>query len=476
MKSIFFKTLIILSAIAFTFTSCKDDCENVTCNGNGTCVDGTCECIEGWSGSACETQDVLGEVTVNGDALNISGTTDFEANQIYKIEGRLVVEAGGTLNIAAGSILKFAEGQLDAASALVVSRGGTLNANGTAENPIIMTSVLDDIGLGEKTGTSLGKNDNQKWGGLIILGYAKISASDGDTEANIEGLPTSDEFKYGGDDDSDSSGSIAYVSVRHGGINIGEGNEINGITLGGVGNGTTIHHVEVVANFDDGIEFFGGSVSIDHALVAYQGDDGIDLDQNWSGTLDNFVVIHGNGATDEALEIDGPESSTYTDGLFTLKNGTIINDGTDGSAADLKSKAQGTIENCTFRGYTAGNWLKLRESYDPENACSPEDDAYDNFINGSLQVLNSEFIGSTLLAEAINAYADRDDVLTDPNDESVILVDCPAMVNDGSILLNQTAIDTLLGDDGNTAPDFSTVGADVSEFSGWTWAAENDEI
>ena len=138
---------------------------------------------------------------------------------------------------------------------------------------------------------------------------------------------------------------MAYISIRHGGALIGAGNEINGLTLGGVGSGTSISNIEVVANLDDGVEFFGGTVNATNILVGWQGDDGIDIDMNYAGMVSNFVVINGSNS-DEALEIDGPEGTTYTDGMFTLKNGIATDYLGGNSNGDFKSKAQGTIEKC----------------------------------------------------------------------------------------------------------------------------------
>ena len=245
------------------------------------------------------------------------------------------------------------------ASALVVARGGTLNANGTADCPIIMTSESDNIEVGQTAGTNLGINDRGLWGGLIVLGYAPSSFSGDVSEVQIEGIPADDTFGlYGGNDPSDNSGSITYVSIRHGGALIGEDNEINGLTLGGVGNSTVIDNIEVVANTDDGIEFFGGTVNASNLLVWGQGDDGLDIDQAYSGTIDNAVVVLGD-VSDHALEIDGPEGSL--NGQFELRNITIIGSQVteDGEYADYRSNAMGHTTNLYALNFKASSDIEL---------------------------------------------------------------------------------------------------------------------
>jgi len=303
----------------------------------------------------------------------------WDASRIYYIEGRVVVPSGITLTINAGAIIKGKEGTEANASAIVVAKGGKIMASGTAANPIIFTSELDNIELGQKVGTNLTKLDNEKWGGLIILGNAPISAENGDVSANIEGIPANLGYGvYGGSDAADNSGTLNYVSIRHGGTLIGEGNEINGLTLGGVGSGTVITNLEIYATLDDGIEFFGGTVNVSNLLIYFQGDDGIDIDMNYSGTVDGFAVIHGDGVgTDEGLEIDGPEGITNLNGQFTIKNGICkyVDAAGSGSAADFKSKAQGTVQNVTF-DYAAlgGKSVKFRTGFD--GTCAHKNDAY----------------------------------------------------------------------------------------------------
>jgi hypothetical protein len=258
---------------------------------------------------------------------NITANTTWEAGTIYQLAGRITVTNGVTLTIEPGTIIKGEAGTGANATALLVARGGKLNANGTATSPIIFTSVADeidyaDMAAGNFASPNLESTVNGLWGGVIILGKAPISASNdvGDvSEVQIEGIPTSDpNGLYGGNDAADNSGTIRYISIRHGGANIGAGNEINGLTLGGVGNGTTIENVEVVGNQDDGIEWFGGSVNVTNAVVFNCGDDGIDTDQAWSGSLSNVVVI---GAIGHSFELDGPEGSASAG--HAISNGSI---------------------------------------------------------------------------------------------------------------------------------------------------------
>ena len=399
--------------------------------------------------TACKekTPTPVVEVVTENEVVSglLSADATWTADKIYELASKVVVEAGVTLTIEPGTIIKGRPGVGSLATALIIARGGKLIAQGTVAKPIIFTSTLDNIKVGELMGTSLTKDDNSKWGGLIVLGKAPISAKVGDTEAQIEGIPADDTFGlYGGTDAADNSGILTYVSSRHGGALIGDGNEINGITLGGVGSGTTMDHIEVYATFDDGIEFFGGTVNLTNVIVSYQGDDGLDIDQNYAGTVTNFVVEHGNtDSTDEGLEIDGPENATYSTGLFTLKNGTIMSLGgiDGGSPADLKSKAQGNIENVVFTGYASGNDLiKIAASYDDANACANKADAFTQFIgaNATLKLIASTFAGVEVYTTSTTCAVSAAD---------------------------QTAADA------NAISDAAATGADVTVFADWTAAS-----
>jgi hypothetical protein len=276
---------------------------------------------------------------------NISENVTWETGKVYILGARITVLDGVTLTIEPGVIVKGQAGTGPNATALLVARGGILMAEGTAEAPIIFTSVADEIMPGEIASPNLDPDIDGLWGGVIVLGKAPISAPGDATSFQIEGIPPSDQNGlYGGDVPNDNSGVIRYISIRHGGSNIGEGNEINGLTLGGVGSGTVIENVEVVANQDDGIEWFGGTVNVTNAIIWNSGDDALDTDQAWAGTINNFVLICGPN-TDHALEIDGPEGS-YLE-AHTVKNGSVKGH-PDSELGDFRDGARGTFENIYF--------------------------------------------------------------------------------------------------------------------------------
>ena len=253
------------------------------------------------------------DINSSGIASSSSDTVTWTNDRVWVLNGFVFVNDGQVLNIEEGTIIKGAEGQASSASALVVARGGILNAMGTAANPIIFTTEADDIAIDVDGNAIPGGNlpitANGLWGGVIILGDASITAET--TQNAIEGIPdTESRGLYGGSDDTDNSGTISFISIRHGGTNIGQDNEINGLTLGGVGSGTSISFVEVISNQDDGIEFFGGTVSVDHALVYNTGDDSFDYDQGWRGTANQYWVSINPG--DEHGEHDGASGGAET--------------------------------------------------------------------------------------------------------------------------------------------------------------------
>ena len=297
------KKILLTAAMAIALTSC-----------------------EKWFGNG-PTEPTSENIIVSG---MLTEDTHWFSDSTYEMAGKVVVDSGVTLTIDAGTIILAREGQGSLSSALVIARNGMIMAEGTPEEPIIFTSVLSEE-------TDLDVSDAGLWGGVIILGNAPISADA--TYDNIEGIPANDEFGlYGGTDSLDNSGVFSYVSIRHGGTLLGDGNEINGLTLGGVGRGTVISNIEVVANLDDGVEFFGGNVNTSNLLVWSQGDDAFDIDQGYSGTISNFVNVEGLDS-DHALELDGGEGTTNP--LFTMEYGTLISD--NGVELHFRDGANGSV-------------------------------------------------------------------------------------------------------------------------------------
>jgi hypothetical protein len=295
------------------------------------------------------------EETVISVTSDVSADATWEAGKTYILEGRIAVTSGTTLTIEGGAIVKGQAGTGANASALVVARGATLNANGTADAPIIFTSTADNIEPGQTVSPNLDPSISGLWGGVIVLGNAPASLRNDAAEVGIEGIPTTDSNGlYGGTAADDNSGTISYISIRHGGSNIGEGNEINGLTLGGVGSGTTISNVEVVANADDGIEWFGGTVDVTGVLIWNSNDDGLDTDQDWQGTCSDFAIVTPIGGS--GFELDGPEGTgkvNGADGFHSFDNGVLYAGADIDHLVDWDASTNAQITNLYIFGLDA---------------------------------------------------------------------------------------------------------------------------
>jgi len=292
--------------------------------------------------------------TVGGGGIYfIDDSQTWTNDRIWIMNGKVVVRNGGTLTIQEGTIIKAEDGQGTDATALVIAKGGTLTANGTAESPIVFTDKADQLSYSNTDRISPNRvaTDTGKWGGVIILGQATVGEDGG--EDDIEGIATGYEWtKYGGSLDADSSGTLNYISIRHSGTALGNGDEIQGLTLGGVGSGTNVTNIEIVGSDDDGIEIFGGTVNVTNLTIWAQSDDAVDLDEGYAGTIDN-VAVQMKASGDNIFEIDGTEDSTdERDGQFTVKNVTFIGVAGNTEKTDQlghwKSDATGTTENVLY--------------------------------------------------------------------------------------------------------------------------------
>jgi hypothetical protein len=303
-----------------------------------------------------------------------TGTTTWRKDRDYLLEGLVFVNDGQTLTIEPGTVIRAKTGQGSAASALIVARGGTIIANGTSSDPIIFTCEYDDLK------GSVPVETKGLWGGVIMLGAASLNNLYG--ENHIEGIPLSEpRASYGGIFDEDYSGVFRYVSIRHAGTNIGEGNEINGLSLGGVGSETVIDHIEVISSADDGFEFFGGTVNCKYLIASFCSDDAFDYDEGFRGKGQFWVGIQDHQDGSQLLEANGgsfPENGRPLS-VPLLFNLTLVGSGTDNhrSQVTYTRNAGGWLANSILLNQQNG----VRIEYKPDL-----EDSYQQFENGRLQL------------------------------------------------------------------------------------------
>ncbi len=299
------------------------------------------------------------DVTVNA---NITANTTWSRTNTYLLDGRVFVTNGVTLTIEAGTVIKGRARAAQDASALIIARGGRIDASGTAAEPIIFTAEADNLN------GNLGQSDRGLWGGVVILGRARTNTASG--TGNIEGIPTTEPLGiYGGTDDADNSGIFRYVSIRHAGSLLGPNNELNGLTLGAVGSGTTIEYVEVFANADDGFEWFGGTVNCKYLVSAFNDDDAFDWDEGFRGKLQFLFTVQDPRVGNHAFESDG--GTTPEDGqpyaMPIIYNYTAIGSGASSTNSNsigpiFRDNTGGKVYNSIFHDFRGYAWRIETES------------------------------------------------------------------------------------------------------------------
>ncbi len=304
---------------------------------------------------------------------NITTNTTWTANNTYLLDKPIFVTNNATLTIEPGTVILGEENTgASTFGSLVITRGAKIMAEGTADKPIVFTARAERDGIdgvpGEFPDPAIG--DASFWGGLILLGNAQVNNYVGgvNTGTNlIEGFPNNGDtglITYGGGttpNNADNSGVLRYVSIRFGGFEFAANNEINGLTLGGVGSGTTIDHIEVLANSDDGIEFFGGTVNTKHVAVAFCHDESFDIDAGHSGHHQFWFAIQNDDPAlgDFGGEWDGGLGNIVTgapETLVKIYNMTMIGTGsTDSGSVDdainLSDAFAGTLANSVLHDF-----------------------------------------------------------------------------------------------------------------------------
>ena len=319
------------------------------------------------------TEENGNEVT-NGSTLKGSITEDvtLAAGNTYYLSGEYIVEAGATLNIEKGvTIISKYD---DIVDYILVKQGARINATGTADAPIVMTSEYTQPGA---------------WGGIHLCGKAHTNAEGGKGSSEIGGAT------YGGNDDADNSGVLQYVRVEYTGYAFDEEHEANGITFYGVGSGTTVENCEAYKGSDDGFEFFGGSVNVKNMVVVSCSDDSFDWTEGWNGKGENLVAFQENASTlgydcDCLIEADNNENDYSATPVShpVLKNLILVGNGGEAQGIRLRRGTQVEIDNATVSG--KGKPVAV-ESKETENA----------LLNGTSSLKNMSISGTLNSKEGI---------------------------------------------------------------------------
>ncbi|QOP41994.1 hypothetical protein FJR03_09695 [Sulfurimonas marina] len=261
--------------------------------------------------------DVSGEISVD---------THWTADNVYRLNGRVVVNNGATLTIDPGTTIIGVAGTGAASSWLIIDKGSKIEAAGTVDNHIVFTSETAYDGGADAVG---------QWGSLVIIGNAAM-------DAQVQPYEVDTSFVPGTGVADDNSGTLTYVDILNSGITIEENKELNGLSLVGVGSGTTIDHINVNKSDDDCIEIWGGTVNVSNATVSECTDDQFDIDDGYSGTVTNLTINQSTG--NAGIEMSGNTAATF-DGL----NINVTNSAKEGAIYFKNDGIGGHFNNTTIR-------------------------------------------------------------------------------------------------------------------------------
>ena len=361
------------------------------------------------------------ERTIVDTDIPVGSHVTFSSDTTYILSGMVFVDSAAVLTIEPGTIIKAEDGQGNQASGLVVTRYAKIYAEGTADRPIIFTSVNDELN------GNLTHEDRGLWGGVILLGQASTNNQTANGLKAVEGVneivPAGDTRPYyGGTNDTHSSGVFKYVSIRYTGINVGDqaGNEIQGLTLGGVGSGTIIDHVESYASADDGFEWFGGTVNAKYLVSAFAADDGFDYDEGFRGKGQFWFAIQAPDQGGRIMEMDGATGDEFYSpyAIPILANMTLIGAGIgatpegDGEQALIwRDNAGCKFYNNVITDYDDASTGLALTIEDVDNTGSKTEDSRKRLEEGDLVIMNNLFYGFGA-GNTINEMSNQDFVQT----------------------------------------------------------------
>ena len=322
------KFLLLGIAAALIFACEKDNTPDIVINDNSVTNN-----ISGGDGTD------PGDTTVNLSGVYTENLT-LDSGIDYVITGPVLMATGTTLTIPAGMTIKAEPVGVNAY--IAIQQGAQINAVGTSTNPIVLTS-------------NAGSPSSGDWGGLVMCGRAPInSTADGSEDtatSEVGGL------SYGGNTPTDNSGNLQYVRIEYAGGAVDGNAELNGLSVYGVGTGTTIDYVQVYEGSDDGFEFFGGTVNASHLVVVNAEDDSIDWTEGFIGTLTDVYVQHGT-SHDKAFECDGYNTDFSNEGGYfsapNVTNITVVGADDASEAIRLRAGTQGIFTNVVLNDFDEG--------------------------------------------------------------------------------------------------------------------------
>ncbi|MGM5630015.1 hypothetical protein O2K51_03855 [Apibacter raozihei] len=284
-----------------------------------------------------------------------------DPSKVYKLTGGFTIRDGASLEIPAGTRIEATGGT---SSYLAVAQGGKIFVNGTASAPVVFTSGNTTPAGGD-------------WGGLVLCGRAPINVGNGTATSEVASLT------YGGTSVSDNSGSIKYCRIEYSGAAFNSEKEFNGLSLFGVGNGTTIDYVQIYQGNDDGIEFFGGTVNAYHIVSNGNEDDAFDYTEGWTGTSEYiYTTRRTDGTGNRGVEADNSQVNELAAPVSnpTIKNATFIGAtaGSESQALKLRYGTKGSFENIVVSGFSTGVDIE-------------HDSTLDNVATGSLKITKIKF-------------------------------------------------------------------------------------
>lgn len=336
--------LALLSVVA-TLSSCskKEGCTDPAALNYDPDADKSCDnCCEYPAPNVEPTQVINGETYyVLSGGFNSNATLD--ANRKYLLSGGVFVNSGATLTIPAGTRLYAAD---DATTPfLSIQRGGKINAVGTANQPIVFTTIK----------TVTGGADRGDWGGIILNGFAPINIC-GTPNCTAEGEGGSG--TYGGTNEADDSGVMKFVRVEYAGKILGTDSEMNGFSFNGVGSATVLEHLQAYKGSDDGFEFFGGTVNLKWAVSTGNSDDSFDWTHGWRGKGQFWVVQQDPVTGDNGMECDNWETDFNVTPISdpAISNFTLVgaDDGSPNHGMRLRHGTKGRLWNGLVTGFTQG--------------------------------------------------------------------------------------------------------------------------